>query len=263
METVRSRDGTTIAYDRSGSGPALVLVSGAMGTRADATDIASHLASVFTVIAYDRRGRADSGDTQPYAVEREIEDIEALIAHAGGSARVYGHSSGAVLALRAAAAGLAIPRLALYEPPFIVDDSRPPQPDDDVERLEAFVAAGRPGDGVAYFLTDSVGMPAEVVGHIRQGPGWPGMEAVAHTLPYDARIMADTMGGDPAPLRQWATVTTPTIVIDGSKSPPMFKSGADAIAVVLPYAERTTLADQDHGPAAAILAPVLIEFLGR
>src|SRR6478752_4591282 len=173
-DTVPSGDGTTIAYDRSGDGPPLILVSGAMGTRAHAADLAVQLATTFTVFAYDRRGRGDSGDTQPYAVEREIEDLHAVIGAAGGSAFIYGHSSGAVLSLRAAAAGLAIPKLALHEPPVIVDDSRPPVADDLVDNLDALIAAGKPDDAVAYFLTDSVGMPAQAIPAMRQNPSWAG-----------------------------------------------------------------------------------------
>jgi pimeloyl-ACP methyl ester carboxylesterase len=262
-DTVRSRDGTTIAFDRSGDGPPLILVSGAMGTKAHAVELASQLATTFTVFAYDRRGRGDSGDTQPYAVEREIEDLDAAIGAAGGSAFVYGHSSGAVLALRAAAAGLNIPKLALHEPPFIVDDSRPPVPDDLVEHLDELIAAGKPGDAVAYFMTDSVGVPAEALDGMRQNPSWARMEAVAHTLSYDSRIMADTTRGDPAPLQQWAAVTTPTLIIDGTETFPFMHPSADALAAVLTNAERATLGGQDHGPEPEVLVPVLVEFFGR
>ena len=157
-------------------------MAGALSTRAGAAAIAAQLAASFTAVAYDRRGRGDSGDEQPYAVEREIEDIAALIGALGGSAFVFGHSSGAVLSLRATAAGLPIPRLALYEPPFIVDDSRPLQPPGYVEHLEALLAAGRRGDAVAYFLTASVGMPEAAVAGMRADPSWPGLEALAHTI---------------------------------------------------------------------------------
>jgi pimeloyl-ACP methyl ester carboxylesterase len=262
-DTVRSNDGTAIAYDRWGDGPPLILVAGAMSQKVDAVELASHLASTFTVFAYDRRGRGDSGDTQPYAVEREIEDLGAVIAAAGGSAFVFGHSSGAVLGLRAAAAGLAILKLAMYEPPFIVDDSHAPQPDDYVEHHDELIAAGKPGDAVAYFFTDSVGLPAEAVAHMRQDPSWAGMEAVGHTLRYDGRIMADTMRGDPAPLQQWALVRTPTLVIDGSETFSFMHPSADAIAGVLPNGERATLAGQDHGPTSEALVPVLVDFFGR
>jgi pimeloyl-ACP methyl ester carboxylesterase len=262
-ETVRSSDGTTIAFDRSGEGPPLILVSGAMGTRFHAADLAAGLAPTFTVFAYDRRGRGDSGDTQPYAVEREIDDLDAVIGVAGGSAFVYGHSSGAVLSLRAAAAGLAIPKLALHEPPFIIDDSRAPVADDLVDNHDALIAAGKPDDAVAYFLTDSVGMPAEAIPGMRQNPSWARMMAVAPTLAYDSRIMADTTRGDPAPLQQWASVRTPTLIIDGTETFAFMHPSADALAAVLPNAERATLEGQDHGPEPKVLAPVLVEFFGR
>ncbi len=152
MQTVGSADGTTIAFDRSGQGPALILVGGASATRAAAASVAAALAPYFTVFAYDRRGRGDSTDTLPYAVEREVEDIEALIDEAGGSAFVFGHSSGAVLALEAACLlPDRIRKLALYEPPFIIDDSRPPLPEDFAAHLEGLVAAGRRGDAVDMF----------------------------------------------------------------------------------------------------------------
>jgi pimeloyl-ACP methyl ester carboxylesterase len=262
-DTVTSNDGTTIAYDRSGDGPPLVVINGAMSQKADVAEVASQLVTTFTVFAYDRRGRGDSGDTGPYAVEREIEDLDAVIGAAGGSAFVFGHSSGAVLALRAVAAGLDIPRLVIYEPPFIVDDSHAPVPDDYAQHLEDLIAAGKPGDAVAYFFTDSVGIPAEAVAHMREDPSWEGMASVGHTLSYDGRIMADTMRGDPAPLQQWASVTTPTLVLDGSESFPFMHPSADAIAAVLPNAERQTLEGQDHGAKSEVLAPVLIEFFGR
>jgi pimeloyl-ACP methyl ester carboxylesterase len=262
-DAVRSNDGTTIAYDRTGEGPSLVLVAGAMSQRADAAELASLAAKSFTVFAYDRRGRGDSGDTKPYAVEREIEDLDAVIGAAGGSAFVFGHSSGAVLGLRAVAAGSDIAKLVMYEAPFIVDDSHAPQPADYVEHLDELIAAGKPGDAVAYFFTDSVGIPAEAVAHMREDPSWEGMASVGHTLPYDGRIMADTMLGDPAPLQQWASVTTPTLVLDGSETFPFMHPSADAIAAVLPNAERQTLEGQDHGPKSEVLVPVLVEFFGR
>ena len=185
MNTVTSKDGTTIAFDRSGEGPALILVGGALQHRAidpSTVQLASLLAPSFTVYHYDRRGRGDSGDTVPYAVEREIEDIDALIQEAGGSAFVFGMSSGAVLALDAAAGGLAITKLALYEPPMVVDDSRPPVPKDYVARLTELASSGRPGDAIEVFMTEGVGLPAEAVAPMRGAPFWPAFEAVAHTL---------------------------------------------------------------------------------
>ena len=221
METVRSRDGTTIAFDRTGRGPSLIIVNGALSDRGAVPDLASRLADELTVIAYDRRGRGDSTDMPPYAVEREIDDLAALVDVAGGSAFVFGHSSGAVLALGAAAAGVPIARLALYEPPLMVDDTRPPIPDDYVSRLDELVAAGRRSEAVSYFLTAGPLVPPPVIDGMRQSPGWPPMEAMAHTIPYDARIMDGLMTDDPGPLARWASVATPTLVLDGGAEPAM------------------------------------------
>lgn len=266
MRTVTSKDGTPIAFDQSGEGPALVLVAPAFGTRAGQASRAAALAPDFTVFAYDRRGRGDSGDTAPYAIEREIEDLDAVIDAAGGSAFVFGHSSGAVLALDAA---LLLPtkitKLALYEPPFIIDNSSPLPPEDFAAHLRELVAAGRRGDAVDYWNT-VIGMPAEVRAQMRQSPWWPGQEAVAHTLPYDATITQDTQRGDPAPLRKWAPVTVPTLVMDGSLMMgredlhAFMRHGADALAGVLPHAQRRILEGQDHGPADDVLAPALKTF---
>jgi pimeloyl-ACP methyl ester carboxylesterase len=260
MQTTTSKDGTVIAFDRSGEGPALILVGGATADRSGAVEIAGVLAKDFTVYAYDRRGRGESGDTLPYAVEREIEDIDALIAEAGGSAFVFGGSSGAVLALRAAAAGLAIPKLAVYEPPFIVDGSRPMLPSDYVTHLNELIAEGRRGDAVEYFMTAAVLVPPEMVAGMRNAPMWPGMERVAHTVPYDGAIMGDTMSGRPEPIRRFAAVTVATLVMDGGASPDWMRHGVQALVAVLPDARYRTLAGQDHGPASAVLAPELVSF---
>src|SRR6266508_3880536 len=158
MGAAFSKDGTKITYDKTGQGPALILVAGAFQDRLAMGAYAEPLSKHFTVYNYDRRGRGESGDTQPYAVEREIEDIDGLIEEAGGSARVCGISSGAVLALDAAAAGLSIEKLALYEAPFIVDDSRPPQAEDYVPQLNGFLASGKRGDAVRSFMRE-VGLP--------------------------------------------------------------------------------------------------------
>jgi len=260
VETARSADGTTIAFDRTGSGPPLVLIGGAMSTRGAAADLASHLDADLTVVAYDRRGRGDSSDTAPYAVEREIEDLDALIGAVGGSASLLGHSSGAVLCLRATAAGLRVLRLAVYEPPFIVDGSREPLPDDYVPHLDELVAAGRRGDAVEYFLTVGVQVPPQLIDQIRSSPGWPDMESVAHTLAYDGLVMGDAMAGSPEPLMRWATVETPTLVIDGGESPPWIRNSARTLAETLPNSTYRTLQGQGHGPASAVLAPVLAGF---
>jgi pimeloyl-ACP methyl ester carboxylesterase len=199
-------------------------------------------------------------------VEREVDDIEALIDKAGGSAFVFGHSSGAVLSLDAA---LALPsrvtKLALYEPPFIIDDSRPPMPGDFAARLSELIAEGRRGDAVEYWQAQ-LGVPAEAIAHMRQSPMWAGLEAVAPTLPYDATIMGDTQRGDSASLRKWASVTVPTLVMDGTvmmgseEAHAFMCHGADALASVMPNARRLTLEGQDHGPSDEALVPALRAF---
>jgi pimeloyl-ACP methyl ester carboxylesterase len=266
MRKVISKDSTPIAFDQSGQGPAIILVAGATSTRLAAASLAAALAPHFTVFAYDRRGRGDSGDTAPYAVEREVEDIDALITEAGGSAFVFGHSSGAVLALEAARLlPTRITKLAVYEPPFIIDDSRPPAPRDYASHLNELVSSGRRGDAVAYFMTE-VGTPAEMVAQMRQSPMWPALEAVAPTLVYDVTIMEDTQRGDPLPLRKWAAVTVPTLVMDGTvflgrgESHVVLRHGADELANILPDAQRRILEGQDHGPANEVLVPALQEF---
>lgn len=266
MQTVTSRDGTTIAFDQSGTGPALILVCGASATRADEAHLAAALAPYFSVLAYDRRGRGDSGDTAPYAVEREVEDIEALIDEAGGSAFVFGHSSGAVLALEAARLLPAkVTKLALYEPPFIIDGSRPPAPPDFAAHQQELVASGRRGEAVESFMR-VVGLPPEMLAQMRQSPTWPQLEAIAQTFAYDATIMQDTEQGDPSALHKWASVAVPTLVMDGTvflgrTEPHAFmRHGANELARVLPHAHRRTLEGQDHGPADDVLVPALRAF---
>ena len=261
MNTVTSRDGTTIAFDRLGAGPALVLITGALGTRAGHQPLAALLAGKFTVFNYDRRGRGDSGDTAPYAVEREIEDIDAVIAAAGGSTYLYGISSGAILAVEAAnALPSKVTKLALYEPPFIIDDSRPPLPADYVARLNAATAAGRPGDAVELFMTDAIRLPAEYLAPMRESPMWAGMEAVAHTIAYDGTVVGDTMSGKPLPQGRWAAAAMPTLVITGELSEGFFHTGGRSLAGDLPDARHTTLAGQDHNVSAEALVPILIAF---
>ena len=262
MNTITSDDGTSIAYDQTGDGPPVILVNGALGTRSDQLmgPLATSLAPQFTVYTYDRRGRGDSGDQSPYAAEREVEDIDVLVDEAGGSAFVYGISSGAVLALEAAAHGLDIAKLALYEPPFIVDDSRPPLPDDYVAQLDEHIAADRRGDAVELFMSEAVGVPPEFLAQMREDPSWEEMEAVAHTLPYDGRIMGDTMSGEPLPGDRWASATVPTLVLDGEESPPYLHNGANVLADLLSDAQHQTLDGQGHDVDPEALAPVLSEF---
>jgi pimeloyl-ACP methyl ester carboxylesterase len=262
MHAATSSDGTTIAFDRSGHGPPVIFVGGALTDRSASEPMAALLDPHFTVFSYDRRGRGDSGDTPPYAVQREIEDIGALIDEAGGSASVVGGSSGAVLALEAAAGGLPITRLALYEPPFIVDDSRAPLRSDYVTTLTELAAAGLRGDAVEFFMTEGVEVPADVVAEMRSAPYWAALENVAHTLAYDGAVMGDMMSGTPLPLRRFASVEVPTLVIDGGASPAWARSAVAAIVDVLRNAQRRTLEGQTHDVAPEALAPVVGEFLG-
>lgn len=267
METVRSADGTTIAFERSGDGPPLVMVLGAFNDRRSKPELGALLADRFTVVAYDRRGRGDSGDTAPYAVEREIEDLAAVIGAVTSSrlgspagapvARVFGHSSGAVLALRAAAAGVPIAKVAAFEAPVAVIDGTPaPEGNDLADRVAAEVAAGRRGAAAKLFMTEGIGMPADVVAMIEAGPGWPALEAIAHTLPYDLTITAAALA--PSLL---ATIAVPTVAIDGGASPPFMRETAAAIATAVPDAKHVTLPDQTHDEDPAVLAPVLLELL--
>jgi pimeloyl-ACP methyl ester carboxylesterase len=256
MDNVTSKDGTTIVFDRLGNGPPVILVSGGSVDRSSNAPLADVLASQFTVLNYDRRGRGPSGDTQPYAVQREIEDIEAVIGAAGGSACLYGSSSGAVLALEAAAAGLPVTKLAMWEPPYIVDENRPRPAEDTASIYRKFVAEGRRGDAVEYFMAKVVGMPAEFVAFARSQPWWPAQEALAHTLAYDAEIMADYT----PPTDRIARVTVPTLVLTGGASFDWMGDTAQAIVDALPNGQRRTLEGQSHDVDAKALGPALAEF---
>ena len=265
MRKIRSTDGTEIAYDSLGSGRPVILIGGAFSYRAfpKMVQLAELLAPQFGVVNYDRRGRGDSGDTPPFAVEREIEDLAALIAVAGGPASLWGWSSGAVLALRAAAAGLDVDRLALYEPPFLVDDSRPPPPADFSERLDELLAAGRRSQAVRHYMTKAMGVPRPIVAAMRVAPFWSKLKAVAHTLPYDWAVMGDMRGGRPLSPAEWGGVGQPTLAISGEKSPAELQSAARAIAEVLPNGRHHELKGQSHNPSMKALAPVLAEFFAE
>ena len=256
INTVASSDGTALAFDRLGAGPPVVLVSGASTTRGIHDELAELLAGDVTVINYDRRGRGDSGDTRPYAIEREIEDLEAVIAEVGGSAAVFGNSSGAVLALRAAAAGVAVTKLALWEPPFMVDPDGPRRQQEYVSKLTRLLDEDRRGDAMALFMK-TIGLPDEMIAGMRQSPMWPGMEAIAHTLIYDATIMGDSL----VPSELLSTVTMPTLVLHGSDTGDWAASSAKALIAVLPNARQHTLQGQTHAVAWDVLATPLREFL--
>jgi pimeloyl-ACP methyl ester carboxylesterase len=261
MPTTTSNDGTTIAYDRSGVGPALVLVDGATQTRwaGSKPQLARLLADNFSVYTYDRRGRGDSGDTPPYAVEREIDDIAALIEVAGGAAHLYGHSSGGCLALLAAAKlGGPITSLAMYEPPYHIDADGQRRWGTYITPLTDALSGGRRGDAIALFFA-YVGMPTTDIERMRQAPFWADLEALAPTLAYDHTAI---LGPDAAvPIDHARRVSTGTLVMHGERSPSFMADAASAVSVALPDARLRLLPGQDHNVDPAALAPVLIEFL--
>ena len=257
METVRSQDGTSIAFDRDGHGPPVVVVGGGSVDRTSNTPLADLLASGFTVLNYDRRGRGDSGDTPPYEVEREVEDIDAVIKAAGGSVFLYGTSSGAALALEAAATGLDITKLALWEPPY-VPEGTPRPPADTARTFTELVDAGRRGDAVEHFMSKVVGLPDEFVAQMRDAPFWPQQEALAHTLAYDATIMSDYS----LPVDKASSVNVPTIVMAGTASFPWMAVTARALAETLPDGELRLLEGQTHDVSPDVMATALTEFFG-
>jgi pimeloyl-ACP methyl ester carboxylesterase len=257
--TVTSADGTAIVFDQSGTGPAVILVQGALMDRRGPvmSGLAAGLARWFTVFSYDRRGHGASGDTPPYAVERETEDLAALIAAAGGSAAVFGGSSGAALALRAAAANPAIPRLAIWEPPFHTDDSAPVLPADFAVQLDRLVKAGRASDAVERFLLEAVQLAPGVVAGMRAQPFWAVMAAGAQTLVYEALVM----GPDNAlPAEPLGAITQPTLVLTGGSSPAWMARAGQAVARVVPGASLQVLPGQAHNVAPGAIVPVLREF---
>ena len=259
QHTVTSADGTSIAFDRAGTGPAVILIQSAGMTRTHPTlsGIATTLSPWFTVINYDRRGRGDSGDTQPYAVRKEIEDLTALIAYAGGTASVFGGSSGAALALRAAAGNPAIGRLALWEPPYHVDDSAPTLPVDFADQLEGLIGAGRPGEAVERFLVEAAELPRAALAEMRHGPMWAEMEATAHTLGYEARVMGPA---NRLPADLVATVTQPALVLNGACSPAWMRSAGLAVTRHLAGSVHRVLDGQAHNVSVEAIAPELLEF---
>ncbi|WP_051355300.1 alpha/beta fold hydrolase [Mesorhizobium erdmanii] len=262
-QAVLSRDGTPIACERRGQGHPLILVDGALCSRTmgPSGPLAKALESSFTVFRYDRRGRGDSGDTLPYAVEREVDDIEAVLQAAGGEAYLWGMSSGAMLALMAASRLPGIRKLALYEAPLIVDDSRATTQGDWATIRQA-IAEGRRGDAVSAFLK-SVGMPGLLIVLMKLMPIWRKLKAVAHTLPYDGAIVAGDQLGKPLDPARWASVKVQTLVTDGGKSPPWMQHGNEALAQALPNARHRTLAGQNHMLKPAAHAPVLTEFFNE
>ncbi|HEY3561546.1 MAG TPA: alpha/beta hydrolase [Kribbella sp.] len=264
MSTVTSADGTTIAFDAYGEGRPLILIDGATAHRAvnpANAEVGKLLSDSFRTYVYDRRGRGASTDTAPYAVQREIEDIAALIEDAGQPAVLFGWSSGSLLALDAAQAGLPIAGLVLFEPPVVVDDVRPPLPSDYVEQLDAFVAAGRRDQAAELFMTAAAGMPAEAIPGMKQSPYWAPVEEIAHTIAYDGRIMGTTMSGNPLPADRWPDIKVPVLVLYGDRTWPALSAGAQAVAAHLPGATIKAIPGENHSTEPATLAPVLREFV--
>jgi pimeloyl-ACP methyl ester carboxylesterase len=250
-----SRDGTPIAYTHIGQGPAVILVSGAMSTGATVTPLAHALSDRFTAIAYDRRGRGDSGDTEPYAVAREVEDIAALIEAAGGEAALYGISSGGALALEAAASGLPVRQVAAYEPPFADFGGGAEERAEYTEKLSEALGKGRRGDAVEAFLR-LTGLAEEMIEGARQAPMWADMEAIAPTLAYDNSIMGDGL----VPRERLASLSLPVLAIAGAASPAWMREAAQAVAEAVPEGTYRALEDQNHMVDPNVLAPVLAEF---
>jgi pimeloyl-ACP methyl ester carboxylesterase len=259
MNHVRSKDGTTIAYERSGKGPALILVDGALCSRTfgPSPKLAPLLARHFTVYAYDRRGRGQSGDTHPYAPAREVEDIAALVEAAGGNSHLLGLSSGGALALEAAASGLPVTSVVAYEPPY-VDESGHRNGAVHEGQLHRLIAEGNRGGAVKYFMKDMVGAPAPLVVMLRLMPWiWRKLEAVAHTLPYDAAVMTAFR----IPRTGFASIRVPTLVMNGAKTDPRLREAARAIADVIPTARHRELAGQTHNVKPGVLTPAVVDFL--
>jgi pimeloyl-ACP methyl ester carboxylesterase len=259
MQRVISKDGTQIVFDKIGQGPALILVGGAFHSRSidpRMTHLARLLSKYFTTYHYDRRGRGDSTDTQPYAVEREIEDINALIKNSGGSVYLFGMSSGAVLALHAAARGLDIKKLALYEPPFNSGDNNDRKAAERyTKQLNFLLSENRRSEAIELART-SWGTPPDIINGMKQTPAWSMFESVAPTLAYDDEIMGDGS----LPEKLVASVTIPLLVIDGGASPLFMRNAAKAVYASAPHTQYRTLEGQTHEYDPLVLAPVLIEF---
>jgi pimeloyl-ACP methyl ester carboxylesterase len=261
-DRVTSSDGTSIAYERAGSGPPVILVGGGLDDGSENAPLMPELAKRFTVYNYARRGRGQSGDTTPYALEREIEDLDALIAQAGGSAHLYGVSSGGALALEAAAAGSAVERVAVYEVPYNLADDWPARWSAYRESLDAAIAEDRRGDAIELFMR-VVDTPDEVIGGARSSPMWTGLEAIAHTLAYDAACLGD---GRP-PVDRLATIRQPTLVATGGPHPPdspawvtALGPAADTLVASIPNADRHVFEGQGHVADPKAVAPVLERF---
>jgi pimeloyl-ACP methyl ester carboxylesterase len=255
-QKARSADGTSITYERTGEGPPLILSGGALNNRHSADALVPLLAGKFSVVAYDRRGRGDSGDTPPYAPAREVEDLEALIDAVGGTAAVYGHSSGAVLALEAAASGASISRLAVYEPPYLTDPTGGEESSATLRKIRDALEAGDRDTAVEVFIR-STGAPFDPA--MKQGPWWPSMVAVAHTLPYDMELVGDSS----VPAERFAIIGVPTLGLYGGASPAWARDSIAAVTAAIPGATQKVVEGQTHAAAPNVLAPIIIEYFAQ
>jgi pimeloyl-ACP methyl ester carboxylesterase len=258
METVQSKDGTRITIEKSGSGPALVLVNGAVNDKSAVAPLRKRLEAHFTVVAYDRRGRGDSGDTPPYAPEREVEDLKAVLDCAGGAdAFLFGHSSGAILALRTVVSGVSVRALAVNEPPYILEGTRPrPDSKNIASRLRSLIAQGDREGALTLFFTEDVGLPPQALQGMKAAPFWASMLRLAHTTPYDTEMAGDSE----LPEASLRTLEIPTLVLHGTASFPWIGETTRAMAKLIPGAKLALLEKQVHSPAPDVLAPALIQF---
>jgi len=254
-EKTRSADGTEIAYDRTGDGPVLVLLGGAFSDRHGADALVSLLIASFSVVTVDRRGRGDSGDTPPYAPAREVEDIWAVIDAVGGEAYVHGHSSGAILALEAAADGAPISRLSVYEPPYVTDHAGG-EPADAARRIQDALDAGD-RDGAAEAFIRNTGAPFDPA--MKQSPWWPSMRALAHTLPYDLALVGDGH----VPAERLAGIRVPTLAMYGGASAPWARNSTEAVAAAIPGATQMAVEGQTHAAAHDVMAPILVDYFSQ
>jgi len=258
MQTVQSKDGTRIAIETSGSGRPLVLVNGAVNDKGTVAPLRKLLEPNFTVVAYDRRGRGESGDTEPYAPEREIEDLKSVLDFAGGAdAFLFGHSSGAILALRTVMSGVSVRALAVNEPPYILNGTRP-RPDSKriASGLRNLIANGDSEGALTLFVTEAVGLPPQALQGMKATPLWAPMIRLAHTTPYDTEMAGDSE----LPEALLRAIKIPTLVLHGTASFPWIGETASAMAKLIPDAEFKLLEKQRHSPAPDVLAPALIQF---
>jgi pimeloyl-ACP methyl ester carboxylesterase len=262
VERVASTDGTAIAVESVGEGPAVVLIGGAFNDRTTTRGLAQLLSPYYRAVIYDRRGRGESGDERgEFSVDREIEDLRAVVDHVGGTASLFGHSSGAVLALEAAVRGLPVEKVAAYEPPYIPERSRPRPARDVFDRLVNLVRTDDRDGATRLFYTEVIGLPPEMVEGMRQSDAWGGFTGLAHSLPYDCALFEP---GYPVPTGRLAGLEVPTLVITGSQTFPWLATAAEQVADAVPGARFLVLEGQDHAvlhhPAA--LVGCLRKFIG-